>query len=181
MFAIQTQERQRGFLLDEGLRGAAGRVSDERVSRKHARRDEQPVDVLGQGFGHFLAADVCDGVQREAIADFVVVVEVLSYRVDYEPQEVRVLVHEQGDCEVALHARERCRVRRCVTDYLLLAVLVAGDEVDGLHMADVDLVAEDIGVYELGDVSGGAGVSGDRECMHDARALLFLVAVEVTV
>lgn len=88
VLAVQTEERECSLLLYESLR---------------RRRDEQTVDVLRESFGHLLAADVGDGVQRETVAELVVVVQVLSYRVDDETKKVRVLVHEQRDGEVTLN------------------------------------------------------------------------------
>ena len=37
--------------------------------------------------------------------------------------------------------------------YLLLAVLVARDQVHGFHVSNVDLIAEDVGIEDFCDVS----------------------------
>ena len=64
------------------------------------------MDIYREGLCHLLSSDVGDGVKGETVVDLVVVVEVLSNRVDDEPNHVRVLVHEEGESEVSLQDGE---------------------------------------------------------------------------
>jgi hypothetical protein len=60
------------------------------------------MDVHGESLRHLLPTDIGDGMEGETVVDLVVVVEVLSDGVDYESDELRVLVHEKGESEVSL-------------------------------------------------------------------------------
>jgi hypothetical protein len=65
------------------------------------------MDVYGESFRHLLPTDVGDSVEGETVIDLVVVVEVLPDRVDDEPDELRILVHEQRESEVALNQTQQ--------------------------------------------------------------------------
>jgi hypothetical protein len=41
-------------------------------------------------------------MQGETIVDLIPVVQVFADRVDHEPDQVRVFVQQEGDCEVSL-------------------------------------------------------------------------------
>ena len=58
--------------------------------------------ILHERFSHLASSNIGDRVKRQAIVDFVIRIEVFSDGVDYKTEEVRVLVHEQGDSQVAL-------------------------------------------------------------------------------
>jgi hypothetical protein len=60
------------------------------------------MNVFGQGFGHLASANICDGVQRKAVADLAVLMQIFPNRVHDQAQEVRVLMHKQSDSEVTL-------------------------------------------------------------------------------
>lgn len=60
------------------------------------------MNVPGESFCHLRSTDVGDGVKGKAVVRLVHVVQVLANRVDNEANEVGVLVHEEGECQVAL-------------------------------------------------------------------------------
>ena len=68
----------------------------------------------------------------------------------------------RGQLERRRVERRRGRKEGRSTHDLLLRILCARDEVDGLHVTDVDLISEDVGEDDLGEV------------------LLLLVSIEVS-
>ena len=62
------------------------------------------MNIFREGFRHFLTTNISDGVKREAVEYFVVIIEVLSDGVHNQTEEVRVLVHEQRHGQVTLQA-----------------------------------------------------------------------------
>lgn len=97
MLPVEPQKRQRGLLLDKAARHG---------------RDQQPMDVRRERLGHLLASDVGDRMQGETVVDLGRVVEVLADRIDDQADQVRVLVQEERDGEVALIMGKPSRTRK---------------------------------------------------------------------
>ena len=100
-------------------------------------------------------------MQCQTIVDLVRVVQVFPYRVDDKPNEIRVFVHEQRQGEIPLEVVSMplppllslLRIANQIfTHDLLLAVFRTADQVDSLHVPNVDLVTQYIGEYHLGEV-----------------------------
>lgn len=92
------------------------------------------MDLPAQGLAHLAAADVGNGVEGQAVEQFVVVQQVFAYAVDDEVQKFVLLVQKERHRQVA---------------NLLFRVFGGRDEVDGLEVAKVDIPAEDVNVEEL--------------------------------
>lgn len=60
------------------------------------------MDVLTQRFRHLCSSNIGDSMKRQAIVDLVVLIEVLSNRIDNEAEKVRVLVHQQRHGKIPL-------------------------------------------------------------------------------
>lgn len=87
-------------------------------------------------------------MQGQALVDLVTPVQVFANRVDDQANQIAVLVQEQGESKVT---------------NLLFGVLGRRNEVDGFHVADIDLVTENVGEDDFAEV------------------LLLLVAIEVAI
>lgn len=150
------------FFLTKDLEVLPQQTTDQHftrlVSRQdlNARADEQAVDVWCERLCHVCSANVCNGVKREAVGRLVHLVEVLTDRVDDEAHNVRVLVHEKREREVALFHVLQSAVRSYTeltrAHDLLLRVFRARNEVDCLHVPDVDGIAENRREDDLRDV-----------------------------
>ncbi len=66
------------------------------------RRDEQSMNILSECFRHLTASDIGYSMEREAIVNFIISMQVLANRVYDQAQEVRILVHQESDGEVTL-------------------------------------------------------------------------------
>lgn len=65
------------------------------------------MNILGESFRHFASSDVGDGMEGQTVVNLVVRVQVFPDRVDHQPEEVRVLMHQQSHGKVALEAPVR--------------------------------------------------------------------------
>jgi len=122
------------------------------------------VDFGAKRLAQLLAADVRNGMQRQAVVELVVVQQVLADAVDHQMEELVLLVQEQRDGEVA---------------DLLLRVLGGRDEVHGLEVAKVDVPAEDVDVQQLQPSAKPPGRCGGARYL--AHVFLLLVAIEAAV
>jgi hypothetical protein len=117
------------------------------------------MDVLAQRFCHLRSTNIGDSVKGQAVVDLVILVQVLPYRVDDKTKKVGVLMHQQRDCEISLATvtdRDTWPLlehRGLETHDLLLAVLVARNQIDRLHMSNVHFVAQNVRIEHLCDIS----------------------------
>lgn len=95
------------------------------------------MDLSAQGFAHFSASDIGNGMQRQTVEQLIVVKEVLANTVDDEVQKLVLLVEKQGHGQIS---------------NLLLRVLVGRDEVHGLEVTKVDVPSQDVDVQEFADI-----------------------------
>lgn len=93
--------------------------------------------VLRKGLGHLSTSNVGDRMQRKTVIHLVHRRQVLSHAVDHQPHQLRSLVHKQRNGQVT---------------NLLLGIFGRADQIDGLHMANRDGVAEDVREHDLGQV-----------------------------
>lgn len=117
------------------------------------------MDVLAQRFCHLRSTNIGDSMKGQAVVDLVILVQVLPYRVDDKTKKVGVLVHQQCDCEISLATvtdRDTWPLlehQGRETHDLLLAVLVARNQIDRLHMSNVHFVAQNVRIEHLRDIS----------------------------
>ena len=69
---------------------------------QHSRADQQSVHVVRKRLGHLLPTNIGDRIQGQAVEDLIVVVEIFANRIDDQADELGILVHEKGDCEITL-------------------------------------------------------------------------------
>lgn len=149
------------------------------VSRQivDARADEQAVDVWCERFRHVGSANIRNGVQGKAIGRLVHLIKVFADRVDDESDYVRILVHEEREREVALfrvlQSAIRSQAELTRTHNLLLRVFRARNEVDCLHMTDIDGIAENRRKDDLRDVPDAATVCQSRSTSSAATITHF--------
>eukprot|EP01136_Pigoraptor_vietnamica_P022660 Opistho-1_new@74046 len=122
VLAEEAEECEGGLLLDKVLR---------------VGRDEELLHLLRERLGHFFATNVGDAVEGEAHVALVAAHEVVLDRLNDEADELAVLVENDRHEEVAHH---------------LLRVDVRRDETDGLHVAKVNVHAEEEHIEQLGDI-----------------------------
>jgi hypothetical protein len=60
------------------------------------------VNIRCEGFRHLGSSNVRDRMQSKAVRRLVHLIEVLANRVDDETNDVRVLVHQEGEGQVTL-------------------------------------------------------------------------------
>jgi hypothetical protein len=77
----------------------------DRWEAEDVRRNEQAVNIWCERFRHLGTSDIRDSVQCKAVRRLVHLIEVLANRVDNETNDVRVLVHQEGEGEVTLCER----------------------------------------------------------------------------
>ena len=116
-------------------------------------------------------------MKGQAVADFVVLIQVFPNRVDHQSKQIGVLVHQQRHRQVALQCTNfrasakypaqwmvGIRILGCVREErtydLLLAVLWARNQVYGFHVSNVHLVTQDVREDNLGYISVPWTLSG---------------------
>ena len=72
---------------------------------KDVRWNQQPMNILTQGFRHLCSSDVCDGMQGKAIIDLVIFIQIFPYRIDDKAEKIWVFMHKQCDGKVPLQTR----------------------------------------------------------------------------
>lgn len=131
--AKQTQQTQGGGLLDD-IHCVAGNQQLRYVIRKR--------------FGHVTTADIGDALQRQIHVNRIARVQVVLDALDDQLDQVAVGVDQHRDEQVSLDAEKRRTVNKSIgvrvegAHDLLLGIFVRGEQVDRLHVAEVDVVAK---------------------------------------
>lgn len=113
-------------------------------------------------FSHLAATNVGNCVQRQAVEELIVVEKIFSDAVDYEMQELVLLVEEQGHGEVA---------------NLLLRIFVGRYKVDSLEVAEVDVPSKDVYVQKLPENVLVVVIAADSSNGWPYLAHIFLLVV----
>uniref|UniRef100_A0A182XS43 Uncharacterized protein n=1 Tax=Anopheles quadriannulatus TaxID=34691 RepID=A0A182XS43_ANOQN len=120
--AEQPQQAQRGRLLHHVHRVA---------------RHEQLRDFVRERFRHILAADVGDALQRQIDVDGIARLQIVLDALDDQLDQIAVRVHQHRDEQIA---------------DLFLRVFVGGQQIDRLHVAEIDVMAEQKDEQQLAHV-----------------------------
>jgi hypothetical protein len=119
------------------------------------------MDILTQRFRHFRSSNVGNSMKCQAIVDLVVLIEILSNRIDHEAKKIRVLMHQQRHSKIPLPENKRGEKFRSLISAraynLFLTVFVARDQIHRFHMAHIDFVAQYVCIENLRDISAGGG------------------------
>ena len=117
------------------------------------------MDILTQCFRHFRPSNVGKSMKCQAIVNLVVLIEVLSDRIDHEAKKVRVLVHQQCHSKIPLpetkHSEKSRSLMGARAYNLFLTVFVARDQIHRFHMTHIDFVAQYVCIENLRDISAG--------------------------
>ena len=93
--------------------------------------------VTTQSLAHLPSADICDGMQRQAIEQLIVTLQILPDTVDYQVKQLMLFMQEQGNSQVS---------------NLLLTILIRTDQIDSLKMSKVDIPSEYVDVQQFAHI-----------------------------
>lgn len=105
--------------------------------REYSRRDQESVDFAPQCLSEFPATHISHRMQRQTIVQLIMIQHVLPNTVNDKMEELMLLVQEQGHGQVP---------------DLFLGVFVRRDEIDGLEVAEVDVVALNVDIEQFAHV-----------------------------
>lgn len=89
------------------------------------------MDLISQSLTHLLTTDIGNRMQRQTIIQLIIIQQILPNTINNQMQQFVLLVQEQRNGQVP---------------NLLLGILGGRDEIDGLEMAEINIIPLDIDV-----------------------------------